>query len=140
MDALAVIGTISGNTLTFLDFFKKNSTLNTSVTREFDVSPLSYSHIILGSYTWGNGKIPKKMKEYLIANHHLLEGKKVFIFGSGNSVYPRFCGAVDGMAIICKDSGAEVHGCYKFDQSFNEEDLSPEERENLISMIKQWSA
>lgn len=55
-----------------------------------------YDAIIIGTYTWGNGEIPREM----IAVYNALEsvGQKNLVtgvFGTGDSFYPDFCGAVD---------------------------------------------
>lgn len=140
MSTLVVLSSLTGNTRTFLPFLSRQLRNDAVVDYEAIESPSSYTHLVFGSYTWGNGKIPKKMKDYLIANHHHLKDKKVFIFGSGNSVYPKFCGAVDGMAKICSDSGAKVFGKFKFEQSFQEDELTVKELQELLKEIEEWSA
>lgn len=139
MKALLVLASNTGNTRTFVKFLDKHCDFDLVIDDEFTLSPLPYDHIVFGSYTWGNGKIPKKMKQYLINHHKDLNEKNVFIFGSGISVYPHFCGAVDGIKKICSDSGSNVDGTYKFEQRFNEGDLTIKEKEKLISAIRKWS-
>lgn len=72
-------------------------------TNDFDVYNLSvneninldqYETILIGTSTWGNGIPPKSilnMKQQLQS----LENKKIGLFGSGNSHYQYFCGALD---------------------------------------------
>lgn len=139
MSSLLVIASNTGNTLTFLDFLKKYSEEEIEVCQDFRTSIKDYDHIAIGSYTWSNGKIPKKMKDYLIEHQKELEGKKVFIFGSGNSIYPKFCGAVDGIGKIVTDCGASVKGTFKFEQRFDVDELKVFELVKLISMIRNWS-
>jgi len=136
---LLVINSMSGNTKTFVDFFKKHCSREVVICEDFSKSIEEYDKIAFGSFTWGNGKIPKKMKQFLIDNHHLLKGKEVFVFGSGNSIYPKFCGAVDGIIKICSDSGAKIIGSFKFEQRFNEDDFSDQDIDNLIETIEKWS-
>ncbi|PEN61653.1 flavodoxin family protein [Bacillus wiedmannii] len=140
MGILLVLASNTGNTKTFVDFLKNHSNQDVEVCTDFSASIEEYSQIAFGSYTWGDGKIPTKMKDYLIENKNHLKNKEVFIFGSGNSVYAKFCAAVDGMEKICTDCGANVTYTYKFEQRFNEEDLLPSERSNLVIAIGHWSS
>jgi flavodoxin I len=55
-----------------------------------------FDAIVVGTYTWGNGEIPREMvavyKAFELANKkNLVTG----VFGTGDSFYPHFCGAVD---------------------------------------------
>lgn len=129
----------TGNTKTFVDFFKKHCEQEIEVCEDLGSPLLQYDKIALATYTWGNGKIPDKMKQFLINNKENLKGKEIFIIGSGLSIYPKFCGAVDGIKKIVTDCGADVIGTFKFEQRFNEGDFSKEELEKLISRIKLWS-
>src|SRR5437764_14267537 len=104
MTPLLVYTTKSGNTKTFVDYLVNKVDVWVS---DFNSDIRNYDTIILGSYTWGSGKIPPEMKRFLIVNKNLLRGKKVFVFGSGNSIYPKFCGAVDSICKIVTDCGAE---------------------------------
>lgn len=140
MSALLILTSRTGNTRTFVEFFKRYSKVDIEVCSDFNVDPDLYDRVAIGTYTWSNGKIPKQLKKYLIDNHQKLKDKKVFIFGSGLSVYPKFCGAVDGINKICADSKADVIGTFKFEQRFIEEEHSQEELEELVSIIKTWSA
>lgn len=57
--------------------------------RHFDV-------IAIGTYTWGDGEIPEEMRGLYQAFESF--GKKnivTAVFGTGDSFYPRYCGAVD---------------------------------------------
>ncbi|MBP2239830.1 flavodoxin I [Cytobacillus eiseniae] len=64
---------------------------------EFHEAYLYHYHVLaIGTYTWGNGEIPKEMKKL----YHALEAlnrKELItaIFGTGDSFYPNYCGAVD---------------------------------------------
>jgi flavodoxin I len=60
-----------------------------SLVSDFDV-------IIIGTYTWGNGDIPKEMEKLYRALEFLNEKSLVTaVFGTGDSFYPSYCGAVD---------------------------------------------
>lgn len=138
MKALLVLSSNTGNTRTFADYFLKESSFDIVIDDKFSSNPKEYDHLILGSFTWANGRIPARMKKYLIKNQDLLKGKKVFIFGSGLSIYPKFCGAVDGMEKICIDCGAEVVSTYKFEQRFDEDEISEKELESIKDKIVDW--
>lgn len=135
--ALLVCYSKTGNTLTMLPFIKQH----VEVDEDFILSSSikDYDHIFIGTYTWGDGKIPKKLKQYLIENKDYFKGKKVFVFGSGNSVYPKFCGAVDGIVKIVTDCGADLIGTFKFEQLFRHEECTKEEVDNLIRDLKSMS-
>lgn len=139
MGLLVVLASNTGNTRTFLEFLDKHSENNLHICDDFVCDLHRYDRIAFGSYTWRNGKIPEKMKDFLIENHHALQGKEVFIFGSGNSIYPKFCGAVDGIAKICSDSGAIIKSTFKFEQRFDTEEYSGIELDKLIRDISYWS-
>lgn len=64
---------------------------------EFPYSDLSrYDAVAIGTYTWGQGEIPKELSRLYQAFESI--GKKDMIsavFGTGDSFYPDYCGAVD---------------------------------------------
>jgi len=99
-----------------------------------------FDKIFLASSTWGVGKIPSRIKKNVINNHKGLKGKEVFIFGSGNTIYPNFCRAVDSLKTICEDSGAKVIGTYKFEQRFVEKDVDKQELEEVKKIISNWNS
>jgi len=52
--------------------------------------------IVIGSYSWGNGNIPYEMRALFTAFEQQDAGSIVTaVFGTGDSFYPYFCGAVD---------------------------------------------
>ncbi|MEK5205275.1 flavodoxin domain-containing protein [Bacillus sp. FSL R10-2789] len=140
MVVLLVISSNTGNTKTFVDFLKEHSNQDVEVCTDFSASIKDYRQIAFGSYTWGDGKIPTKMKNFLIENRDNLRDKELFIFGSGNSVYPKFCAAVDGIQKITSDCGAIVKGTFKFEQRFELNEHPTKEIELLTKTIHEWSA
>ncbi|GGE51085.1 putative flavodoxin-1 [Pullulanibacillus camelliae] len=63
----------------------------------FDLEKLQqWDAIIVGTYSWGNGHIPREMRA-LFAAFEQQETRAVVtaVFGTGDSFYPHFCGAVD---------------------------------------------
>jgi flavodoxin I len=131
--SLLVYSSRTGNTKTFVDYV--SSRINIEV-GDYNSNINEYETIIIGAYTWGDGKIPTDLKEFVINNQHSWKGKKVFIFGSGVSVYPKFCGAVDGIKKIVEDCGAEVTGIFKFEQRFKEKNYSERFLNRIIEKMK----
>lgn len=139
MGILLVLASQTGNTKTFVEFLQRHSEQNITVCSDFDESIKDYNQIAFGSYTWGDGKIPTKMKKYLIDHQHELAGKDVLVFGSGNSIYPNFCRAVDSIAKICHDCGANVIRTVKFEQRWNENERDETDLKFLIEDLRYWS-
>lgn len=78
---------ISKQSYTFTEFHITEFSL-TSL-KEFDI-------LIIGTYSWGNGEIPKEMIGLYKAFEQ--EDTKTIVtgvFGTGDQCYPAFCGAVD---------------------------------------------
>ncbi|GLX67436.1 flavodoxin [Paenibacillus glycanilyticus] len=75
-----------------------------------DASELDqYDGIAVGAYTWGDGELPDEFIDFYEALDHLdLSGRKAIVFGSGDSSYPIFCGAVDTIEQKLKELGAEL--------------------------------
>ncbi|MCM3115610.1 flavodoxin domain-containing protein [Neobacillus sp. MER 74] len=64
---------------------------------EFQIRDLiNYEAVVIGTYTWGNGEIPQEMME-LYRAFETMDVKRTMtgIVGTGDSGYPKFCGAVD---------------------------------------------
>jgi flavodoxin I len=85
--------------------------------------------VIIGTYTWGKGEIPREM----LAVYNAIEtvNKKdlvTAVFGTGDSFYPKFCGAVDEfknmlyvhttlaatLKIELMPQVCDIERCYKF--------------------------
>lgn len=55
-----------------------------------------FDAIIIGTYTWGDGQIPNEMNElYQTFESQPLKSVVTGVFGTGDSFYSHFCGAVD---------------------------------------------
>jgi len=84
-----------------------------------------YDGILLGSYTWGEGDLPDEFLDFYEEMDQIdLTGKKAVVFGSGDTVYEDFAGAVDILIAKLQERGAEVvlNGL-KVDTSPSPEDL-----------------
>lgn len=64
---------------------------------DFPLAELSrYDGVIVGTYTWGSGGIPKELRGLFTAFEELRDTRLVTaVFGTGDSCYAEFCGAVD---------------------------------------------
>ncbi|NIK78123.1 flavodoxin I [Paenibacillus castaneae] len=76
-----------------------------------------FDGIIIGAYTWGDGELPDEFLDFYEEMDGLdLSGKKAAVFGSGDTSYPIYCGAVDIVEAKLKEVGAEiVCECIKFE-------------------------
>lgn len=97
-----VYASVSGNTKELADliyriFLSKSVEIAIYRIEEFSLSDLrNYDVVAIGTYTWGNGDIPKEMRQLYQAFESI--GRKdmtTAVFGTGDSFYPMFCGAVD---------------------------------------------
>lgn len=102
MNVAIIYTSITGNTEAvaeelFRIFQTKSVEVSMDRIEEFQFSKLSqYDAIVIGTYTWGNGEIPKEMYK-LYQAIEILEKKELItaVFGTGDSFYPQYCGAVD---------------------------------------------
>ncbi|AQQ54552.1 flavodoxin domain-containing protein [Planococcus lenghuensis] len=64
---------------------------------EFPLSWLcSYDAVMVGTYTWGNGNVPTEMHSLYSALETAARKELITAaFGTGDSFYPDYCGAVD---------------------------------------------
>jgi len=104
-----------------------------------DLDLRKYKKICIGTFTWGYGKIPRDVKEWIVENKDLLSNKFFYLFGSGNSIYPKFCGALDNIEIILQSLDSEVYNKVKIDQRFNEGDYTESQLLNIKKSIKNFS-
>ncbi|MBR2563305.1 MAG: flavodoxin [Paenibacillus sp.] len=70
---------------------------------------LNYEGFMIGVYTWGDGELPDEFLDFYEELDELdLSGKRAAVFGSGDTSYEQFCGAVDVTAKKLLERGAEV--------------------------------
>ncbi|WP_187254584.1 flavodoxin domain-containing protein [Alkalicoccus halolimnae] len=104
---LLVYHSITGNTKTLAEWIEielRTAGLAVEKYALEDVPPQRLQEadsLILGTYTWGNGEMPDQLqhfteKIYGALNENLVTGA----FGTGDSFYPYFCGAVDRLKDI----------------------------------------
>lgn len=108
MEVLVLYTSKTGNTESFVDWFEDTyanqfniDSINLYRNKNLDLINFEkYDKIILGMYTWSNGKIPIEMKNIIICNREIIRNKVAFLFGSGITIYKNFCGALDNTLII----------------------------------------
>ncbi|WP_404328713.1 flavodoxin domain-containing protein [Mesobacillus maritimus] len=102
MKVAIVYASITGNTRELAEelyerFLAQQVEVDIYKIEEFPFSHLSHFDVIaIGTYTWGDGEIPEEMRGLYQAFESC--GKKTIVtavFGTGDSFYPRYCGAVD---------------------------------------------
>ncbi|MBA9088169.1 flavodoxin I [Fontibacillus solani] len=68
-----------------------------------------YDAFILGTYTWGDGELPDEFLDFLDEMEELeLKSVVTSVFGSGDSTYRLFCGAVDELEAKLQGWGAVI--------------------------------
>jgi flavodoxin I len=102
MKAAIVYTSVTGNTKELAEyvyqiFLRQSVDLKIYRIEEFPLVHLSSYHaVVIGTYTWGSGEIPKEMWA-LYQAFESLEKKDITtaVFGTGDSFYPNYCGAVN---------------------------------------------
>lgn len=70
---------------------------------------LNYDLTIIGMYTWGDGEYPDETLDITDELEELeLAGHPFAIFGSGDTSYPEFCGALDQLKKLIEQQGGTV--------------------------------
>jgi flavodoxin I len=102
MRVAIVYASITGNTEELAEelykgFLEQSVEATIYKVEEFPLSIVShFDAIVIGTYTWGNGEIPREMRGLYQAFESLSNKMMVSaIFGTGDSFYPRYCGAVN---------------------------------------------
>ncbi|TWT13252.1 flavodoxin domain-containing protein [Planomicrobium sp. CPCC 101079] len=97
-----VYASVTGNTEAvahILEESAKSAAADTTVWRveDFPLAELSrYDAVLIGTYTWGSGEIPKEMRDLFEAFENLQRKELVTaVFGTGDSFFAEFCGAVN---------------------------------------------
>ncbi|WP_342480192.1 flavodoxin [Paenibacillus sp. FSL L8-0340] len=69
----------------------------------------AYEGVLLGAYTWGDGELPDEFLDFYEEMDALdLTAYKAAVFGSGDTGYEIYCGAVNQIEEKLKERGAEI--------------------------------
>ncbi|NJJ37974.1 flavodoxin [Paenibacillus apii] len=69
----------------------------------------SYEGAVVGAYTWGDGELPDEFLDfYEELEETELSGHKTAVFGSGDTGFEIYCGAVDLIEEKLKERGAAI--------------------------------
>lgn len=138
---IALVGfSKTGNTFMFMDYLKdylpEHDDFRFHVSDDEDVviDFKEYDLIILGTNTWGDGKIPKNCKKVVIDNAKKYN-KEWIVFGTGNTIFPHYCRAVDSIGKILSETGNTIVATLKYEQRFNIHELSHEEYQTLKNIV-----
>lgn len=72
---------------------------------------LNYDLTFIGMYTWGEGDYPDECLDIIEEIEQLeLDSQPFAIFGSGDTSYPEFCGALDQLQRLIEEQGGTVIG------------------------------
>ena len=117
-NALIVFGSTTGNTESTAHTIAKAMAAQNIDTTVKDVTSIEksefgdpYDLFVLGSSTWGDDEIElqEDFAEFYENMDGLdLNGKKIAVFGCGDSSYTHFCGAVDAIEEKAGNLGAEL--------------------------------
>ncbi|MFJ7752493.1 flavodoxin domain-containing protein [Peribacillus muralis] len=92
---------------------------------EFDLRTLpDYDALIVGTYTWGNGELPAKSAALYEELEQLpIASLKTGVFGTGETNYNHFCGAVDHFRDMLF-AKSQLLVTLKIEQMYQDSDLS----------------
>lgn len=112
---LLVYASMTGNTEEMANLVEKGlQTEGVKVDKkdviDVDLSTLEeYENIILGAYTWGEGALPDEFLDLYDDMETMdLNGKTFAVFGTGDSSYAIYCGAVDLLEDVIKEKGGKI--------------------------------
>lgn len=116
--ALVVYGSTTGNTETVAEYVTKTledegMLVDLKNVTDVSISNLGdgYDLVLFGSSTWGDDEIELQedfQSLYDDLDQSNLTGKKVAVFGCGDSSYTHFCGAVDAIEEKVGQLGANL--------------------------------
>lgn len=94
---------------------------------------INYDLTFIGMYTWGDGDYPDECVDIIDEIEQLdLENQPFAIFGSGDTSYPDFCGALDQLQRLIEEQGGTVVG-NPLRIEFNPEPQDKEEIKKFVS-------
>ncbi|WP_216831679.1 flavodoxin [Alkalihalobacterium elongatum] len=114
-EVLLVYASMSGNTEAIADLIEEGlQEESMNVTKlevmDCDAEQLNaFDAIILGAYTWGDGELPDEFLDLYDEMAGLdLTNKQFAVFGSGDTAYEIFCGAVDLLEAMIEERNGQI--------------------------------
>ncbi|WP_341323484.1 flavodoxin domain-containing protein [Solibacillus sp. FSL H8-0523] len=152
MQILIVCDSMTGNTQMVAEFIQKTLWEQHEYHAQIaspkeNVSIEGYDLVFLGAYTWGEGKLPKKMRDYLaniLVENELPIFPQFSVFGTGDTQWGgenlvNYCRAVDAMYYYCSKYANEPIAKLKIEQSpvskFQQNEIFKFINETLRGMI-----
>ncbi|NLW45623.1 MAG: flavodoxin [Syntrophomonadaceae bacterium] len=136
--AIIVYGSNTGNTETLAGALAEElqSRFEVNVQNVADITPddiMAYDLILLGSSTWDDGELQEDFQDFYEEMDRLdLSGKKVAVFGPGDSSWEDYCRAVDLLEEKSRELKADIIAPgFKWDGDIDEE---------AIAEIKKWAS
>eukprot|EP00767_Chilomastix_cuspidata_P007086 gnl/Chilomastix_cuspidata/7644.p1 GENE.gnl/Chilomastix_cuspidata/7644~~gnl/Chilomastix_cuspidata/7644.p1 ORF type:complete len:157 (+),score=13.00 gnl/Chilomastix_cuspidata/7644:32-472(+) len=115
--AIIVYGSTTGNTENTSEMIEKilsSKGIDVTVKDVSDIKPedtKNYDLVVFGCSTWGEDEIELQddfVPFYEDLGNADLSGRKVAVFGCGDSSYTHFCGAVDAIEEKARELGANL--------------------------------
>lgn len=115
MDIAIIYTSMSGNTEELAEVIADRIKDNKGTCTMFRAGALplrldEFDIVLFGSYTWGQGKTPRQMRNALrtILKENQMPINKAAVFGSGDETFPHFCRAVDEISYHLKKYDVDV--------------------------------
>ncbi|NJP39044.1 flavodoxin [Alkalicoccus luteus] len=142
MSVLLVYATLSGHTEELAELIKdrlEEADITVDVKEAYEAEPhefASYDLVIIGTYTFGDGDIPDDVIDFYEELQQTdLTGQLFALFGSGDTSYEHFAGAVDRMdEAIREQQGMLIATKMKFD-SDNDIQETEEQVDTFVAEI-----
>lgn len=97
-----IYSSVTGNTKELINLIKQSfhqykADVQIYKVKDFDLDKLNrYDAIVIGTYSWGNGEIPREMVPlYRAFELQNVQNVVTGIAGTGDQLYPSYCGAVN---------------------------------------------
>ncbi|WP_026673199.1 flavodoxin [Alkalihalobacterium bogoriense] len=114
-NVLLLFCSMSGNTEAIADVLEEGLAAEGVVVTKKDVLDvdasilLEYDAVVIGAYTWGDGELPDEFLDFYEEMENMDLSDKTFgVFGSGDTAYEIFCGAVDIIEERIKEQGGQI--------------------------------
>lgn len=133
-----IYASMSGNTEAIADMIVEQLAEQNHEVEQKDMLSLSandlltYDLVFMGMYTWGDGDYPDECLDIIEEMEQLDLNQQLFaIFGSGDTSYPEFCGALDKLKeLIESQSGICLGEPLRIE--FNPSKADEEEIKNFV--------